>query len=75
MPIVLRIAIKPTSSIFKKQQTINLKTKQATTLELSGRHDPCIVPRAIPVIESCVAIVLVDHAIRLGQIPAILDSI
>jgi chorismate synthase len=72
MPIIMRVAFKPPSSISKEQQTINLRTRQTTSIKLSGRHDPCIVPRAIPVIESCVSIALVDHAIRLGKIPSIL---
>ena len=69
MPIIARIAFKPTSSIPKKQRTVNLERMEEAELMLSGRHDPCIVPRAVPVVESCMAIVLVDHAIRLGKIP------
>ncbi len=72
MPIVIRIAFKPTPSIAKKQKTVDLAKKRDVEIELSGRHDPCIVPRAVPVVEACVALVLVDHAIRLGIIPAVL---
>ncbi|MGB9714207.1 MAG: chorismate synthase [Candidatus Bathyarchaeales archaeon] len=68
MPIIVRIAFKPTSSILKKQRTVDLKRMEEVDLKLSGRHDPCIVPRAVPVVESCIAIVLADHAIRLGKI-------
>jgi chorismate synthase len=68
MPIKVRIAFKPTSSIHKKQTTVDLKRMEETELKLSGRFDPCIVPRAVPVVESCMAIVLADHAIRLGKI-------
>jgi len=72
MPIVIRTAIKPTSSIAKKQKTINLTEFKDTTLQVRGRHDPCIVPKAVPAIESMVAIVLADHMIRAGIIPRIL---
>jgi chorismate synthase len=43
-----------------------------TEIELSGRHDPCIVPRAVPVVESCLAFVLADHAIRSDRIPEVI---
>ncbi len=69
MPIVARIAIKPTSSIGKKQNTIDLKTMKETTIEVEGRHDPCIVPRAVPVAEAMMALVLADHGIRCGFVP------
>ncbi|MBP2201043.1 chorismate synthase [Methanococcus voltae] len=59
-PIVVRVAIKPTPSIFKVQDTINLKTKTNAKLKIEGRHDPIIVPRVIPVLESMISIVLVD---------------
>jgi len=72
MPIVLRVAFKPTPSIAKKQRTVDLVQKREVEIDLSGRHDPCIVPRAVPVVESCVAMVLADHAIRMGVIPAVL---
>lgn len=72
MPIVVRAAFKPTASIAKEQKTVDLTKKKEVDLKLSGRHDPCIVPRAVPVVESCVAMVLVDHAIRLGIIPTVL---
>lgn len=69
MPIVLRIAIKPTSSISKPQKTINIKTMKQEKLAIEGRHDPCIVPRAVPIIEAMVAVVLCDFALRAGLIP------
>ncbi|MBP2142892.1 chorismate synthase [Methanococcus voltae] len=59
-PIVIRVAIKPTPSIFKVQDTINLKTKTNSKLKIEGRHDPIIVPRVIPVLESMISIVIVD---------------
>lgn len=60
MPIVLRAAIKPTPSIAREQQTIDLTTGENTTLCIAGRHDPCIVPRAVVVIESALAIALCE---------------
>ncbi|MBE5798648.1 MAG: chorismate synthase [Clostridiales bacterium] len=60
MPIVLRAAIKPTPSIARKQQTVDLSTGENTTLSITGRHDPCIVPRAAVVIESALAIALCE---------------
>lgn len=60
MPIVFKSAIKPTASIIKKQNTINIKDKKEDTLLIEGRHDPCIVQRAIPVIEAVCAIGIMD---------------
>lgn len=72
MPIVLRVAFKPASSIAKKQNTIDIKTKKSASLVVGGRHDPCVVPRAPPVVDSAVSMVLADHAIRSGLIPPVL---
>lgn len=63
MPIVIRVAIKPTPSIAKPQDTVDLEKKENTVIEIKGRHDSCIVPRALPVIESCLAIALLDEMI------------
>ncbi len=60
MPIVLRVAVKPTPSIAKTQNSVNLNEMKETELEIVGRHDPCIVPRAVPVVESVVAAGLLD---------------
>ncbi|MBU2560162.1 chorismate synthase [archaeon] len=68
MPIVARAAVKPTSSISKKQDTVDLEKMENTTIEVKGRHDPCIVPRVLPVLEAMLALVLVDHAMRSGLI-------
>lgn len=57
--LVIRAAFKPTSTIFKKQNTVTLKGEE-TTLEAKGRHDPCVLPRAVPIIEAVVNLVLVD---------------
>jgi len=72
MPITIRIAFKPASSIAKKQSTVDIKTKKITTLQIKGRHDPCVVPRAPPVVDSLVALTLADHALLAGQINPIL---
>lgn len=68
MPIISRIAVKPTPSISKTQNTIDLDKKENTTLEIMGRHDPCICPRVTAVAESVTAIVLADHMLRGGFI-------
>ena len=60
MPVVFSTVIKPTPSISRPQQTVNLETMQPETLEITGRHDPCIVPRAIPVLEAAAMIALYD---------------
>lgn len=72
MPIVLRVAFKPASSISKIQHTVDIKTKKPVALQVAGRHDPCVVPRAPPVVDSLVSVVLADHAIRSGFIPPVL---
>ena len=56
MPLVFRAAIKPTPSIEKKQRTVDIENRENTILKIKGRHDPCIVPRAVPVIEAVTAI-------------------
>lgn len=58
MPIIVKAALKPTPSIFKSQNTVNLETEEDTMLEIRGRHDPCIVPRALPAVEAAVAIAI-----------------
>jgi chorismate synthase len=60
MPILLRCAFKPTPSIGKPQRTVNLETMSDDTIEITGRHDSCIVPRAVPVVEAAVAVALLD---------------
>ena len=60
MPVLFRAAFKPTPSISKPQQSVNLQTMQEQTLCITGRHDPCIVPRAVPVIEAAAAIAIYD---------------
>jgi len=63
MPIVLRAAVKPTSSLPREQQTVN-RAGEETTISTKGRHDPCLLPRFIPMAEAMVAIVLADHWLR-----------
>jgi chorismate synthase len=60
MPIVCKVAFKPTPSIGQEQQTINLETMQNDTIAIHGRHDPCIVPRAVVVTEAVLALALLD---------------
>ena len=60
MPITFKVAIKPTPSISKVQNTINIKTMEETKFEIVGRHDPCIVPRALVVVEAMAAIGVLD---------------
>lgn len=58
--VTLAVAFRPTPSIGKKQQSIDLVNKQNVEIEIKGRHDPCIVPRAVPVVEAAVAIAILD---------------
>jgi len=74
MPIEATITFKPTPSISKPQKTIDLKTMKETTIKVEGRHDPCIVPRAVPVVEAMMALVLADHALGAGKIPRVLGE-
>jgi chorismate synthase len=71
MPVVLRAAVKPTPSIARQQNTVNLDTMKNATIEITGRHDSCIVPRAVPVVEAMMAITLCDLAMRAGIIPEV----
>ncbi|MBR3760753.1 MAG: chorismate synthase [Ruminococcus sp.] len=67
MPIIIRTAIKPTPSIYKEQNTVNLNTAENTTLVINGRHDPAIIHRARVVLDSAVALCLCDQlALRFG---------
>ena len=73
MPLVIRIGFKPASSIAKTQRTVDLLTGAQIDLNVPGRHDPCVVPRAPPIIECVVSMVLTDHALRGGFIPPVLN--
>jgi chorismate synthase len=72
MPIIVRVAIKPTPSIARKQKTVNLKIMEIEDLTVKGRHDTCLVPRAVPVVEAMMAVTLGDFALRAGLIPRVL---
>ncbi len=63
MPIIFRVAFKPTATITKEQHTINKELKEVN-FSGTGRHDPCVLPRAVPIVESMAAIVLCDHYLR-----------
>ena len=71
MPLVFRMAIKPTPSIAKEQNSVSLKGGAGEKLSVEGRHDPCIVPRAVPVAEAAAALVLLDV---LMDAPAVLKN-
>ena len=60
MPIHFTVSFKPTPSIARPQETVNIQTMQETTITVPGRHDPCVVPRAVPVVEAVTALVLTD---------------
>ncbi len=64
MPILFRVAFKPTSTIGKPQPTVD-RAGNEVVLEASGRHDPCVLPRAVPIVEAMACLVLADHALRL----------
>jgi chorismate synthase len=72
MPLVVRVAVKPTPSIAKEQKTVDLMEMKDATVQVKGRHDACVVPKAVPVVEASVALVLVDQLLRAGLIPIVL---
>jgi chorismate synthase len=61
--IVLRVAFKPTATILREQETVDVDGHD-TTIKARGRHDPCVLPRAVPIVEAMIALVLADHALR-----------
>src|SRR5579872_4658630 len=61
--IVLRVAFKPTATILREQETVDVDGKE-TTIKARGRHDPCVLPRAVPIVEAMMALVLADHFLR-----------
>lgn len=69
MPIVWRAAFKPTPSIGKRQDSVDLATREDADLVVHGRHDPCIVPRAVPVVEAACALALLDALVDDGALP------
>ena len=71
-PIVCRVVFKPPPSIRKPQKTVDLRSMEEAVIEVKGRYDVCIVPRAVPVVEGMTSIILADHAIRSGLIKSVL---
>lgn len=63
MPILIRVGFKPTATVMREQETVTNEFEN-TTLQGRGRHDPCVLPRAVPMVEAMVALVLLDHALR-----------
>src|SRR6476469_1060828 len=74
MPLKFRIALKPAASISMTQKTINIEKRSETDLQIKGRHDPCVVPRAPPVVDSVVAIILLDQCIKCNLISPVLKE-
>ncbi|OGQ04881.1 MAG: chorismate synthase [Deltaproteobacteria bacterium RIFCSPLOWO2_12_FULL_44_12] len=74
MPLVVRVGFKPVSSIAKEQQTVNLETKETLQLQTKGRFDPCPIPRALPLVEAMIAIVLTDFSLRSQVLPRALTK-
>ena len=69
MPIIFRVAFKPTPSISRPQKSVDFKTMTEEELIIKGRHDPCIVPRAVPCIESALNIALLSALIENPVLP------
>jgi chorismate synthase len=61
--IYFRVAFKPVATISKPQSTLN-RDQQSITLEAKGRHDPCVLPRAVPIVDAMAALVMMDHVLR-----------
>lgn len=74
MPVEATVTFKPTPSISKVQKTVDLQKNEETTIKVIGRHDPCIVPRAVPIVEALMAVVLTDHTLRAGKIRQVLGE-
>ena len=74
MPIVIRVAFKPTATIMRPQETVD-RAGNAVTLEAEGRHDPCVLPRAVPMVEAMVLLVLADHWLRQRAVSSLGDGV
>ena len=70
MPIIWQMAVKPTPSIGSVQKSVDMDARMDCDLTVRGRHDPCIVPRAVPVAEAACALALLDALIEDGRYPA-----
>lgn len=69
MPVTLAVAFKPVATLFREQATVD-RHGAAVTLKPRGRHDPCVLPRAVPTVEAMLLLVLCDHALRVGALPS-----
>ena len=67
MPLIFSAYFKPTPSIALPQKSVNLKTMEEVTIQIKGRHDPCIVPRAVPVVEAAAAVAIFDLILEKEQ--------
>jgi chorismate synthase len=74
MPIIFTVAVKPTPSISKPQKTVNIKLMKEVEIKIQGRHDPCIVPRTVVIVEAIAAIVLLDYLMISGLIPSVIKK-
>lgn len=73
MPLIVRVAFKPIASIAKPQQTVDLRTREIKNLKVEGRFDPCPIPRAVPLVEAVMAVVLADFALRAQKMPRVFE--
>jgi chorismate synthase len=72
MPVLVRVAVKPTASIARSQETVDIQKMAETNLTVTGRHDTCIVPRAVPGVEAMMVVTICDFALRAGLITRVL---
>lgn len=72
MPVIVRVAVKPTASIAKSQETVDIQKMARASLSVVGRHDTCIVPRAVPAVAAMMAVTICDFALQAGLIPRVL---
>ena len=68
MPLIFRAAVKPTPSIAREQDSVSLSRKEDAKLAVRGRHDPCIVPRAVPCMEAALAIAITDTLLEKDKV-------
>lgn len=64
MPVTMRVAFKPVATHFQPQRTVTVAPHQETVLQMKGRHDPCVLPRAVPIVEAMACLVIADHLLR-----------
>jgi len=72
MPVIVRVAVKPTPSIAKEQDTVDIRKMENTTISVGGRHDACIVPRAVIAVEAMMAVTICDFTLIAGLIPRVI---